>query len=266
MSKGLTKNTGKAPSVQFYYKDFLADLQEHPPEIIGVWMLILIKIWHAKSNGKITRSITQWSLIMHVTEARAKEYLDYINKEDIGDVLYVTDDNSKITVVNRRAQRDAKLLVRNRLRQQAFRDKQGSNGDVAAQKGNPSTSTPISSSTPTPLIGIGKNSLEQEGLELEKKINTGALRFVQGLEQKFANLSKDERTTFCRIAQYLSDLVRRSQVGLEVFDKALGWAEDATTRGAQNPKGLFVAKVKDETGFRGRGLMLKDRRGVDDPD
>lgn len=154
------KNTGKAPSVQFYYKDFLADMQEHPPEIVGAWMLVLIKIWHAKSNGEITRSLTQLSLVMHVTESRAKEFLDYIDAEDIGDVTYVTEDNTIITVVNRRTRRDAKLAEQNRLRQQAFRDKRGSNTDVADGKGNPSSSPSSSPSASTvfkkkliPIVG-----------------------------------------------------------------------------------------------------------------
>lgn len=108
-----------------------------------------------------------------------------------------------------------------------------------------------------PKVGIDKNSLEKGGLELEKEIKTTGLRFIEGLEQTFASISKDEATTFSRIAVYLSDLVRRSQVGIEIFGKALEWAEDATTRGAKNPKGLFVAKVKQETGFRGRGKLLE---------
>ena len=155
------KNTGKAPSVQFYYKDFLADMSEHPPEIVGAWMLVLIKIWHAKSNGEITRSVTQLSLIMHVTENKALEYLRYFDEEGIGDVSGVTDGNGYITVVNRRAKRDANLLEQNRLRQQAFRGKHESNGkngesngDVTGEKRNPSSSSSSSASTKKVLFPI----------------------------------------------------------------------------------------------------------------
>ena len=266
MTNQSKKNTGKAPSVQFYYKDFLADMNDHPVEIVGAWMLILIKIWHANSNGEITRSVTQWALLLHVTESRALEYLDYINKEDIGDVIYVTDDNSQITVVNRRTKRDANLRESNRLRQETFREKSGrygnSNGDVAPKKHHPSTST--SNSTPTSLIEIGKEkSLQSGGLGLNKEVKVRAVRFGEELDKIFPNISRDEATTFLRVGQHLTEEVILG-APLEIFDQAAGWAKKAMGGNAQNPKGLFVAKVKEETGFTGRGLMLKDRRGVDD--
>lgn len=251
------KNTGKAPSVQFYYKDFLADLLEHPVEIVGAWFLILTKIWHAKSNGEITRSLTQFALIMHVTESRAKEFLDYIKLEDIGDVTYVTDDNAQITVVNRRTKRDSKLLEQNRLRQQAYREKQESNGGVAGEKGNPSTST--SNSTPTSLLEIDKkNSPESGGLGLNKELKIRAMLFGEELDAVFPRISRDEATTFLRIAQHLSEEVLLG-APITIFDNALSWAKESMSSNARNPKGLFVAKVKEQTGFTGRGLLL-DRK------
>lgn len=271
MSKSLKKNTGKAPSVQFYYKDFLADLQEHPVEIVGAWMLILIKIWHANSNGEITRSITQWSLLLHVTESRAKEYLDYINKEDIGDVLYVTDDNSQITVVSRRVKRDATLLEQNRLRQQAFREKQGSNGDVAPMYPNPSSSTPTSTSLREKqsqsqhrdknVTGVGVGEISQEeGLGLSKEVQIRAMLFGEELDKVFPTISRDEATTFLRVAQHLSEEVILG-APIEIFDEALGWAKKAMSSNARNPKGLFIAKVKEQTDFTGRGKLLNRSAG-----
>ncbi len=261
MSSQAKKNTGKAPSVQFYYKDFLADLLEHPVEIVGAWFLILTKIWHEDNNGEITRSLTQLSLIMHVTESRAKEFLDYINKEDIGDVIYVTDDNNKITVVNRRTQRDAKLLEQNRLRQEAYREKQASNADVTERSANPSSSTSTSSSTPTSLIEIDKEkALESRGLGLSKEVNIRAMLFGEELDKIFPNISRDEATTFLRVAQHLSEEVILG-APIEIFDEALGWAKKAMSGNARNPKGLFVAKVKEQTQFTGRGKLLNRTAG-----
>ncbi len=107
-------------------------------------------------------------------------------------------------------------------------------------------------------IGVVETS-SKVGLGLEKKIKTGALRFIQGLEQRFISISKDEATTFARIAQHLSDQVRTGQKVLEIFDQALLWAEGATRAGVGNPKGLFVKKVQECTGFTGRGLLLKGK-------
>ncbi len=113
-------------------------------------------------------------------------------------------------------------------------------------------------------IGIGEKSLEGGGLELEKNIKIRALGFIEGLEQRFHSISKDEATTFARIAQHLSDQVRTGEKVLEIFDQALLWAEDATRARVGSPKALFVAKAKECTGFTGRGLLLegKDRRRV----
>jgi hypothetical protein len=251
------KNTGKAPSVQFYYKDFLADLHDHPVDVVGAWMLVLIKIWHEKSNGEVTRSVTQFALTMHVTEDRALEYLRYFDDEGIADVTGVTDRNGKITVVNRRAKRDAKLLEQNRLRQQQYRDKHSDNDDVAPEKGNPSTSTSISSSTPTTLIEIDKENkaLEKGGLGLNKAVKIRAMLFGEEIDGIFHNISRDEATTFLRIAQHLSEEVILG-APIEIFDEAIGWAKKAMDGNARSPKGLFVSKVKEQTGFRGRGRLL----------
>ncbi len=156
------KNTGKAPSVQFYYKDFLADMSEHPPEIIGAWMLVLIQIWHAKSNGAVTHDITQWARVMNTTVGQAREYVTYFNTESLGDV---TEANGQITITNRRAKRDANLLEQNRLRQQAYRVKHESNGNVAPQGGNPSSSSSTSVNTISDLRKVtdSKEWIEQHG-------------------------------------------------------------------------------------------------------
>ena len=164
MNKEYKKNAGKSPSVQFYYKDFLADMAEHPPEIVGAWMLVLIKIWHEKCNGEITRTVAQFAKIMHTTEQQAQEYINYIESEKIADVaLRVTQNSAKITVVSRRTKRDAKLLEQNRLRQQAYRESHAGNGDVATPKGNPSSS----SSTSTSIIGVTPPQIFQK--EHEKR-------------------------------------------------------------------------------------------------
>lgn len=139
----MKKNAGKAPSIQFYYKDFLADMSEHEPEIVGAWLLVLIKIWHTKKDGAITKTLPQYAKIMNTDQVNAKRILSYFDAEYIADVTIC---NDKITVVNRRTKRDAKLLEQNRLRQQRFRNEHRSNADVAPPKANPSSSSSSSSS------------------------------------------------------------------------------------------------------------------------
>lgn len=110
--------------------------------------------------------------------------------------------------------------------------------------------------------GLGlEKSLEDRGLELEGRIQSKAIWFTDELAKKFHTISKDEATTFARITQHLSDLVRTLHAEIEIFDQALGWADEATSIGARSPKAVFVEKVKQETGFTGRGLLLKADNG-----
>lgn len=123
------------------------------------------------------------------------------------------------------------------------------------------SSTPITTPTPSSLIGIEENNLSGGvGLELEKQIKVTSMRFRESLEKTFPRMSKHEATTFSRVTLHLSDMVRRGIAELEIFDKALGWADEAMSAGARNPKGLFVAKAKLMTGFTGQGLMLEKNK------
>lgn len=146
MGKQDKKNTGKAPSVQFYIKDWLADMRGHGPEIVGAWALVFFQILHENKQGSITGDIKHFALLMHTNEGKAQEFIDYFAAKDIANVVTR---KGRITVTNRRAKRDAKLKRQNRLRQQRFRDKRKGNGDVAPVYPNPSSSSSSSTSVIT---------------------------------------------------------------------------------------------------------------------
>ena len=159
------KNTGKAPSIQFYVKDFIAEMAGEPPEIVGAWFLVLCQIWHVKRGGSITGTLAQFALIMHTSAPKAQEFIEYFKAQQIANVRYR---NGKVTVVNRRTKRDAKLLEQNRLRQQKFRDKRNSNSDITSPSRNPSSSSSSSASTNTPLPPKGERGKSQVTEEWEK--------------------------------------------------------------------------------------------------
>jgi uncharacterized protein YdaU (DUF1376 family) len=143
----IRKNSGKAPSVQFYYKDFIADMMEFEPDVVGAWMLILCKIWHEDNGGSITKNISQLSRIMQTTIEKAEYFLEHFVTENIADV---TRCNGKITITNRRSKREHKLKEQNRLRQEHYRACNGkyqkSNGDVTDKLHHPSSSSSSSTS------------------------------------------------------------------------------------------------------------------------
>ena len=150
------KNAGKAPSIQFYFKDFVADMREHEMEIVGAWMLILCQIWHENTNGKITKNINQLARIMQTTVPQAQNIIEYIETENIANV---TKHNGDITIINRRYERECKLRKNNRLRQEKHRNKNDDDDN------NANITLPSSSSSSSSL----KNIYKKENLDESKE-------------------------------------------------------------------------------------------------
>ena len=140
----MAKNTGKAPSIQFYPKDWMFDMDAHPLEIEGAWIRICCKLWHGCKAGKLTRTAEQWARILGVVQEKARVIFAYLQANEIAEVTY---SNDKITIGSRRVMRDAKLREANRLRQERHKERQRGNGKVTPEKPNPSSSTSSSTSS-----------------------------------------------------------------------------------------------------------------------
>ncbi|KKM02079.1 hypothetical protein LCGC14_1788010 [marine sediment metagenome] len=175
----MKKNTGKAPSIQLYFKDFMAEMLEYDPDIVGAWFLVMLKIWDLNDGGSVNKTLSQFAKIMHTDQIGAKRFIDYFRDEKIADV---TEDNGRITIVNRRAKRDSKLREANRLRQKRFRDNAQSNADVAPEKVNPSSSSSSSSSVSTTI-----KEKERSDFDEFRKLYPGKKR---GLDPEFGNFKK----------------------------------------------------------------------------
>lgn len=106
-------------------------------------------------------------------------------------------------------------------------------------------------------IGIDENSLNPK---LELGLQKRAVVFAEELEKIITLHSDGERTTFGRIIDHLMKVVRENGADLDIFDRALEWAREAVKCANRNPRGFFVAKVKEQTGFEGMGMRLK-RKG-----
>jgi uncharacterized protein YdaU (DUF1376 family) len=164
----MKKNIGKAPSIQFYYKDFLADMTSYGPELIGAWILILIKIWHESDDGGITDNLEGFSRICHTNSEKMSEILLKFSQKNIANVTFHNGDvTGEITVVNRRWKGELKLREDNRLRQNKHRRKDGKfgnsnanvTGDVTAKLHHSSSS---SSSSINKKIYIKENPVTLE--------------------------------------------------------------------------------------------------------
>jgi hypothetical protein len=114
----MVKNQGtKKFVVQFYHKDFMADLQEHPCEIAGAWIKILCKIW-LDTEGTLIRSLTQYSILLGKSPEETRTILKYIHAEEIGDV---SGGDERISVTSRRWERECKKKAGSRARQAEHR-------------------------------------------------------------------------------------------------------------------------------------------------
>ncbi len=118
----------KAPAFQFYVKDWIADLAEHPLEIEGAWCRFCAKAWLSDTPGELFYSLDQWARLWRASPDDAVRILRYIVGEKIGDSsLDLTeisrDYNGKIHLSCRRMVREEKEKEDARIRQRRHYEK-----------------------------------------------------------------------------------------------------------------------------------------------
>ena len=94
----------------------------------------------------------------------------------------------------------------------------------------------------------------KEVLDLDLKIAEARNKFCDEVEQIF-HLTQIEKVTFSRITKHLVNLCQTGEAELTIFEDAIGWAKEAKANG-RRPKALFVAKVKQEAGFKAQSKVL----------
>jgi hypothetical protein len=96
----------------------------------------------------------------------------------------------------------------------------------------------------------------QERLDLDLLIAREKKFLIQQLTS-LLHPNKREATTFARIVSHLVYECQAGRLPVSVFKDAVEWARQAKASTASNKKGLFVAKVKQETGFKAQKQILK---------
>ena len=134
---------GKPPAFQFYPNDWTRDLEEHPLEIEGAWIRICCKLWYSDTQGELSKTLTQWSKILRISEDKTKELLDYIEAEKIGNVKreVSVSSNGRITIASRRMIKDDNKRKSNNIRQQRYYDKHKSNTNLTPTSQDSSSSS-----------------------------------------------------------------------------------------------------------------------------
>jgi hypothetical protein len=96
----------------------------------------------------------------------------------------------------------------------------------------------------------------EEVLELDLIITQGK-NFLAKQFTEILHPNGREVKTFARIIAYLVQECQACRLPVSIFKDAAGWARQVRASSATNPKGLFVAKIKQETGFRAQKQILK---------
>jgi len=129
------------------------------------------------------------------------------------------------------------------------------NGLVRSDKPIPNPRTILSTDNKTNGLKASHAHAEMV-LELDQRIAEGAKLLAENLEAIFRPTGR-ERTTFARIIRHLIERCQANTLEITIFTEAASWAQQANESTARNKKGLFVQKVKDETGFTAQTKLLK---------
>jgi hypothetical protein len=138
---------GKAPAFQFYVKDWLTDPQlrmcSHTTK--GIWIDLLCLMWEAPEKGKLEGSVEQLSRMVAASNGDFEQFLEEAQSTNFATV---TLHNKKVTIINRRMQREERERESHRKRQDRYRQRhRGDAGDgqsdapVTVPSSSPSSSS-----------------------------------------------------------------------------------------------------------------------------
>lgn len=96
---------------------------------------------------------------------------------------------------------------------------------------------------------------QDEILALDFQIGEENKKFTRELSQ-ILHPRGNEVTTFANISRHLVRKCQASELSVSIFNDAIEWAKEAQCSNANNPKGLFVSKIKQATGFRAATNLL----------
>ena len=127
----------KAPAIQFYVRDFLADTSVLTAACTGVWIRIICHLHLCRPRGTATYQVGQWARILGISDADAEALLCELKHSGCATV---TERSADITVTSRRMVREEQEREANRLRQRRYRDKAGGNEKVTLLSASASAS------------------------------------------------------------------------------------------------------------------------------
>lgn len=115
--------------------------------------------------------------------------------------------------------------------------------------------------TPTPYKNPNINKTKEVEISPQKRLD---LDLLIATEKKFfmeqialiLKPNSREALTFSRIVKYLVEACQAGRLPISIFKDAIEWARQAKSSNARSKKALFVAKVKEQTGFKAQSKLL----------
>ena len=153
---------------------------------------------------------------------------------------------------------DKRLQWLNELKPGVPRESPGKPGNSLLNTTQPNS---IQDNTIQPNTTDAAKKSSQEILELDCLINQERKAFIEGITQALKPGARSA-PTLAKVTKFLVEQVQGGQTDVGVFARAVEWAEAASRTTVKNKIGLFVAKVKEQTGFNSEGQLLKGAKNA----
>lgn len=126
----------KLPWFKFYPEKWISDTELSQCSLAahGLWIVLISHMHISGMKGELTANISSLARSCRCSDSELLTLLDELKNTGTADVLLrVTNDNTTVTVINRRMKREDKVRQDAALRAKKHREKQKSNGESAVQ-------------------------------------------------------------------------------------------------------------------------------------
>jgi len=170
---------GKAPAFQFYVKDWLSDpeLQSASASTRGIWINALCHMWEAKERGILHGTTESLCRILNCTVEEFDRFLSESQLYAFDDLM--TQNNGKVTLINRRMQRDERERNLHRKRQYRYIERHKYSTDDAKIDVKVTPPSSSSSSSPTPK---NKDKIARS-VKTKRAVSMADNEFINALKQ-----------------------------------------------------------------------------------
>lgn len=177
---------GKAPSVQWYFKDWLSDrkLQRCSVSTRGIWINLLNYMFDDDGDNRgvlDNLDVKEIARLGGSSVAEAQQFIDEAVKNKFCDIRVTGHGVSAI--VSRRITRDNKERLKARLRKRNERERKDQNNDVTGMSRESHSTSP--SPTPIPTPTVVNNTPSNEGVSTSLKIPNCPYQKIVDLYHKF---------------------------------------------------------------------------------